>query len=162
VPLDEQDRGTWNRRHIDEGVALITGALSHAPLGPYQVQAAIAAVHDEAESTDATDWPQILALYGILEHIAPNPMVSLNRAVAIAMVHGPRDGLELLTTLESDGRMARHHRLPAVRARLLELAGEPAAAQASYRDAARRATSAPERRYLTARAARLASDDRTA
>jgi RNA polymerase sigma factor (sigma-70 family) len=162
VPLEEQDRGTWDRRQIDEGVALITGALSHAPLGPYQVQAAIAAVHDEAESTDATDWPQILALYGILEHIAPNPMVTLNRAVAIAMVHGPRDGLELLATLESDGRMARHHRLPAVRARLLELAGEPAGAQASYRDAARRATSAPERRYLTARAARLASDDRTA
>jgi RNA polymerase sigma factor (sigma-70 family) len=162
VPLDEQDRGTWDRRQIDEGVALITAALSHAPLGPYQVQAAIAAVHDEAQSTDGTDWPQILALYDILERIAPNPMVTLNRAVAIAMVHGPQDGLDVLATLESDGRMARHHRLPAVRARLLEMAGEPAAAQASYRDAARRTTSAPERWYLTARAARLTSHDRTA
>jgi predicted RNA polymerase sigma factor len=159
VPLAEQDRSAWDRRHIGEGVALITEALSRGPVGPYQLQAAIAAVHDEAEHLDATDWPQILALYELLEQIAPNPMVTLNRAVAVAMVHGPSAGLDLLTTLESDNRIARHHGLLATRAHLLELAGEYATAVSRYREAARRATSLPERRHLTARATRLANQD---
>ncbi|MCP2169864.1 RNA polymerase sigma factor [Goodfellowiella coeruleoviolacea] len=157
VPLAEQDRGRWDQRRIAEGVALITSALPRGPVGPYQLQAAIAAVHDEAPSLADTDWPQILALYELLEHVAPNPMVTVNRAVAVGMVHGPAAGLELLATLESDKRMARHHRLHAVRAHLLELAGDHAAALASYREAARRATSVPERRHLTARAARLSA-----
>jgi RNA polymerase sigma factor (sigma-70 family) len=155
VPLDEQDRGTWDRKLIANGVALVTEALSRGPVGPYQVQAAIAAVHDEAEHMDATDWPQILALYELLEQLTPGPMVTLNRAVAVAMVHGPTAGLALLAALESDQRMARHHRLLATRAHLLELAGEHTAAAADYREAARRATSLPERRHLTACATRL-------
>jgi RNA polymerase sigma factor (sigma-70 family) len=157
VPLAEQDRGRWDRRRIAEGVALITEALPRGPVGLYQLQAAIAAVHDEAEHMDATDWPQILALYELLEQVAPNPMVTLNRAVAVAMVHGPAAGLELLAALESDNRMARHHRLLATRAHLLELAGDHAAAAAAYRAAARRTTSLPERRHLTARVERLAN-----
>jgi len=155
VSLAEQDRGKWDRQRIAEGVALITEALPRGSVGPYQLQAAIAAVHDEAEHMDATDWPQILALYELLEQVTPNPMVTLNRAVAVAMVHGPAAGLDLLAALESDNRMARHHRLLATRAHLLELAGQPEAAAASYRAAARHATSLPERRYLTSRAARL-------
>jgi RNA polymerase sigma factor (sigma-70 family) len=157
VPLEEQDRGKWDRRRIAEGTALITEALPRGRVGPYQLQAAIAAVHDEAEHMDATDWPQILALYELLEQITPNPMVTLNRAVAVAMVRGPAAGLDLLATLQSDHRMARHHRLLATRAHLLELAGEHEAAAASYREAARRATSLPERRHLTARATRLSA-----
>ena len=147
----------WDRSLIAEGVALITEALPRGPVGPYQLQAAIAAVHDEAEHMDATDWPQILALYELLEQVAPSPMVTLNRAVAVAMVHGPPAGLDLLAALESDQRMARHHRLLATRAHLLELAGEHTAAAADYREAARRATSLPERRHLTACATRLGS-----
>ncbi|HEY2674483.1 MAG TPA: sigma-70 family RNA polymerase sigma factor [Rugosimonospora sp.] len=158
VPLAEQDRGAWDRRRIAEGVALITEALPHGPVGPYQVQAAIAAVHDEAPDLDDTDWPQILALYDLLETVAPNPMVTLNRAVAVAMVHGPAAALELLATLETDSRMARHHRLLATRAHLLELAGDRAAAATGYREASLRATSLPERRYLSDRAGRLAGD----
>jgi RNA polymerase sigma factor (sigma-70 family) len=158
VPLAEQDRGAWDRRRIAEGVALITEALPHGPVGPYQVQAAIAAVHDEAPDLDDTDWPQILALYDLLEAVAPNPMVTLNRAVAVAMVHGPAAALELLATLETDSRMARHHRLLATRAHLLELAGDRAAAATGYREASLRATSLPERRYLSDRAGRLAGD----
>jgi RNA polymerase sigma factor (sigma-70 family) len=157
VPLAEQDRSKWDRRRIAEGIALITEALPRGPVGPYQLQAAIAAIHDEAEHMDATDWPQILALYDLLEQIAPNPMVTLNRAVAVAMVHGPAAGLDLIAALEFDNRMTRHHRLLATRAHLLELAGEHTAAAAFYRDAARRATSLPERRHLTARATRLGS-----
>jgi RNA polymerase sigma factor (sigma-70 family) len=157
IPLAEQDRGEWDRQRIAEGAALITEALSRGPVGPYQLQAAIAAIHDEAEHMDATDWPQILALYELLERVAPNPMVTLNRAVAVAMVHGPTAGLNLLTTLESDNRMAHHHRLLATRAHLLELAGEHTAASAGYREAARRSTSMPERRHLAARAERLAN-----
>jgi RNA polymerase sigma factor (sigma-70 family) len=160
VPLAEQDRGLWNRRHIDEGVALITEALSHGPVGPYHLQAAIAAIHDEAADMDATDWPQILALYELLEEITPNPMVTLNRATAVAMVHGPAAALDLLAALESDNRIARHHRLFATRAHLLELAGDHIAAAADYLEAARRATSLSERRHLTARAARLSEDPR--
>jgi RNA polymerase sigma factor (sigma-70 family) len=155
VPLAEQDRGAWDRERIADGVALVTEALTRGPVGPYQVQAAIAAVHDETDRMEDTDWPQILGLYDLLEKLAPNPMVTLNRAVAVAMVHGPAAGLDLVAALESDNRMARHHRLLATRAHLLELAGEHAAAAASYREAARRTTSLPERRHLTARAARL-------
>jgi RNA polymerase sigma factor (sigma-70 family) len=155
VPLAEQDRGRWNPELIAEGVELVTGALSRAALGPYQLQAAIAALHDEAARAEDTDWPQILALYELLERSAPNPVVTLNRAVALAMVRGPRAGLTLLATLDSDARMASHHRLQAVRAHLLELAGDDIAARSSYQEAARRTTSAPEQRYLEGRAARL-------
>jgi RNA polymerase sigma factor (sigma-70 family) len=155
VPLAEQDRGLWIGASIAEGVALLTPALARAPVGPYQVQAAIAAVHAEAERAQDTDWPQILALYELLERIAPNPMVTLNRAVATAMVRGPEAGLDLLRSLEGDDRVAGHHRLEAVRAHLQELAGDHQAARASYQLAARRTTSLPERRYLQDRAARL-------
>jgi RNA polymerase sigma factor (sigma-70 family) len=157
VPLAEQDRGLWIRPSIDEGVALLTRALAETPIGPYQLQAAIAAVHAEAQRAEDTDWPQILALYELLERIAPNPMVTLNRAVAAAMVHGPTAGLDLLRSLDADARLAGHHRLEAVRAHLLELAGDHRAARASYQLAARRTTSLPEQRYLQARAARLAA-----
>jgi predicted RNA polymerase sigma factor len=129
--------------------------LARTPLGPYQLQAAIAAVHDEAARASDTDWVQILALYELLERISPNPMVTLNHAVAVAMVKGPRAGLELLGTLDGDRRLAEHHRLDAVRAHLLEMAGDRAAAHSSYRRAARRTTSLPEQRYLDARANRL-------
>jgi RNA polymerase sigma factor (sigma-70 family) len=155
IPLAEQDRGLWNRAFIEEGVALVTAALSQSTVGPYQLQAAIAAVHDEAPSAELTDWPQILALYQILEQVSPNPMVTLNHAIAVAMVHGPRAGLARLEALDSDDRVAGHHRLHAVRAHLLELGGDREAAHAAYRLAARRTLSLPERRYLEARAARL-------
>jgi len=155
VPLAEQDRRLWDAASIEEGVALITDTLSRAPIGPYQLQAAIAAVHDEAARAEETDWPQILVLYELLEGLAPNPMVTLNRIVAVAMVRGAPAGLDLLATLEVDERMAGHHRLDAVRAHLLEMAGDRAAARASYRTAARLTTSLPEQRYLEARAARL-------
>ena len=155
VPLAEQDRSLWNRSYIEEGVELVTGALSSRPLGPYQVQAAIAAVHDEAPRAEKTDWPQILALYELLERLAPNPMVTLNHAVALAMVRGPQLGLALLSTLDDDDRVADHHRLDAVRGHLLEMVGDRTAARASYRSAARATTSLPEQRYLEARAARL-------
>ncbi len=158
VPLDEQDRTRWDRERIAEGVALITEALPRGPVGPYQLQAAIAAVHDEAEEMAATDWPQILALYELLEQVAPSPAVTLNRAVAVAMVHGTAAGLDLLATLASDQRMADHHRLLATRAHLLERAGDRTGAVASYRAAASRTASLPERRHLTARAARLSSE----
>ena len=154
--LEDQDRKRWNARYIAEGVALVTDALARTPLGPYQLQAAIAAVHDEAARAEDTDWPQILALYELLERISPNPMVTLNHAVAVAMVRGPQAGLDLLGALDQDRRVAGHHRLDAVRAHLLEMAGERSAALASYRSAARRTTSLPERRYLEGRAARLA------
>jgi RNA polymerase sigma factor (sigma-70 family) len=156
IALAEQDRGLWNRAYIEEGTALITAALANATLGPYQLQAAIAAVHDEAARAEDTDWPQIVALYQLLARVAPNPMVTLNHAVAVAMVDGPRAGLDLLATLDDDERVAGHHRLGAVRAHLLEMAGDHAAARAGYLTAARRTTSLPERRYLEARAARLA------
>ncbi|GAA2098789.1 RNA polymerase sigma factor [Actinomadura alba] len=156
VPLAEQDRGRWRARQIQEGVALITGTLPRSLIGPYQLQAAIAAVHAEAARAEDTDWPQILALYDLLERVAPSPVVALNRAVALAMVRGPRAGLEALTGLDADGRLAGHHRLSAVRAHLLEMAGDRASARDCYRNAARLATSLPERRYLEARAARPA------
>jgi RNA polymerase sigma factor (sigma-70 family) len=155
VPLAKQDRALWDRELIREGVELVSDTLARAPIGPYQVQAAIAAIHDEAPRADDTDWPQILALYEVLERLSPNPMVTLNRAVAVAMVHGPRAGLDLLETLDDDDRVAAHHRLEVVRGHLLEMAGDHAAAIDSYRTAARRTTSLPERRYLEGRAARL-------
>jgi RNA polymerase sigma factor (sigma-70 family) len=158
IPLAEQDRGRWNHEAIHEGVALVSQTLARAPLGPYQLQAAIAALHDEAARAEDTDWPQILALYWLLDRIAPSPMVTLNQAVALAMVQGSQAGLDLLQTLEADERMAGHHRLAAVRAHLLEMAGDNAAARAGYLAAARRTTSLPERRYLEMRAARLAGN----
>ncbi|WP_031170684.1 RNA polymerase sigma factor [Streptosporangium roseum] len=160
IPMAEQDRSLWNAGHIAEGVALITGALPRGATGPYQLQAAIAAIHDEAPTAEATDWPQITALYELLMRIADNPMVALNHAVAAAMARGPHAGLDLLETLGTDGRLAEDHRLHAVRAHLLEMAGEHAAARDSYRAAARRTTNVPQQRYLHARAARLTADDR--
>jgi RNA polymerase sigma factor (sigma-70 family) len=152
VPLAEQDRQKWDQAQIAEGIALISAALPRGEVGPYQLQAAIAAVHDEAKTMADTDWPQILGLYDLLERTAPNPFTSLNRAVAVAMVHGPDAGLEAIATLASDKRMARHHRLLAARAHMHELAGDTDAAAAAYLDAARHATSLPERRYLSDRA----------
>jgi RNA polymerase sigma factor (sigma-70 family) len=155
IPLDEQDRSLWDRQSIHEGVALVSRALSRGTVGTYQVQAAIAACHDEAARVEDTDWPQILALYGVLQELSDNPMLTLNRAVAVAMVHGPRAGLELLTSLDADSRIAQHHRLAAVRAHLHERAGERAAAIAQYHLAAERTSSSPERNYLLMKAARL-------
>lgn len=153
IPLSEQDRSRWDRGAIAEGVALVTRALSGAPLGPYQLQAAIAAVHAEAPGASDTDWAQILALYELLERIAPNPMVTLNRAVALAMTRGPEEALRVLARLGDDRRVSGHHRLHAVRAHILELAGDRRAAGESYRAAARLTTSLPEQRYLESRAA---------
>ncbi len=155
IPLDEQDRGRWDRAAIAEGVALVTAALPRGAVGAYQLQAAIAAVHDEAPSAEATDWPQILALYGLLLQMSDNPMVALNHAIATAMVRGPAAGLERLDALAQDARLAEHHRLDAVRGHLLERAGDRAGAQRHYRRAAERTTSVPERNYLLMKAARL-------
>ncbi|WP_042390938.1 RNA polymerase sigma factor [Streptacidiphilus melanogenes] len=157
VPLAEQDRTRWDPDAIAEGVALITAALPRGPVGPYQVQAAIAAVHDEAPTAAETDWPQILALYGVLARLSDNPLITLNRAVAVAMVEGPAAGLALLA--DPPPALAGHHRLHAVRAHLHELAGEREAAVADYRTAAHRTASLPERHHLTLRAARLAAQD---
>ncbi|MET8654725.1 DUF6596 domain-containing protein, partial [Nocardia aurea] len=155
VPLAEQDRSHWDTAAIEEGVALVTDAMRRSALGPYQLQAAIAALHVEAPRAEDTDWKQIRTLYGILGRIAPNPMVRLNHAVAVAMTDGPHAGLELLDGLETDARMTGHHRLYAVRAHLLELSGDNARAHDTYLAAARRTTSLPERRYLLDRADRL-------
>jgi RNA polymerase sigma factor (sigma-70 family) len=155
IPLAEQDRSLWDRDAIGEGVELVTRTLASARLGSYQVQAAIAAVHDEAPTADDTDWLQILALYDVLAALAPNPMVTLNQAVARAMVLGPEAGLELLATLDDDERMADHHRLYSVRAHLREMSGDTEVARAGYLEAARRTASRPEQRYLEARASRL-------
>jgi RNA polymerase sigma factor (sigma-70 family) len=158
VPLAEQDRTRWDAQAIAEGVALITETLATAPIGPYQLQAAIAAVHDEAARFEDTDWPQILALYGLLQKMAPGPMVTLNRIVAVAMVHGPQVGLRQLAEAEGEAAepaLAGHHRVDAVRAHLLELAGDREGARTSYHVAARRTLSLPEQRYLESRASRL-------
>jgi RNA polymerase sigma factor (sigma-70 family) len=155
VPLAEQRRDLWDPDRIEEGVAIVSAALAAGPVGPYQLQAAIAAVHDEAATPEATDWPQILALYGVLEQVSPGPVVTLNRAVALAQVHGPRAGLDLLGTLAGDDRVGGGHRLESVRAHLLEQAGETAAARQAYRRAAGLTASLPEQRYLSLRAARL-------
>jgi RNA polymerase sigma factor (sigma-70 family) len=157
VPLAEQDRRKWDQGQIAEGTALIGAALPRGQAGPYQLQAAIAAVHDEAGTMAGTDWPQILGLYDLLERLAPNPFTTLNRAVAVGMVHGPEAGLRVLAELAEDNRMARHHRLLATRAHLRELAGDRPGAAADYLAAARHATSLPERRYLAVQATRLRS-----
>jgi RNA polymerase sigma factor (sigma-70 family) len=155
VPLAEQDRSRWDGARIEEGTALLTRTLGHGRPGPYQLQAAIAALHDEAGSDEETDWLQILALYRVLEELAPGPVVTLNRAVALAKVDGPLAGLAVLATLDEDERLARGHRLAAVRGHLLELAGDRDAARAAYRLAARRTHSQAEQTYLSLRAARL-------
>lgn len=156
VPLAEQDRTLWNQEQIAEGVALISATLPKGSVGPYQLQAAIAAVHDEAARAEDTDWPQILALYELLKRMSDNPMVRLNHGVAAAMVQGPARGLDLLEELEADSRVANHHRLHAVRAHLFELAGNHDLAIIHYRAAASRTNSLPERNYLLTQAARLA------
>jgi len=158
IPLDKQDRSLWDRAAIFEGIELLTAALAKGSVGLYQLQAAIAAVHDEAAKVEDTDWPQILALYELLKRVAPSPMVTLNHAIAAAMVHGPAKGLELLQALDSDPRVADHYRLDAVRAHLLEKLGDHQAAIKHYRIAAARTTSIPERNYLVTQAARLAGD----
>ena len=153
VPLDEQDRTRWDTAMIAEGVALVDHAVARGAIGEYQLQAAIAALHDRAGRVEDTDWPQIVALYGLLEQMTGNPVVSLNRAVAAAMAYGPAEGLRLLEPL--DERLPGHHRLDAVRAHLYEMAGDVDTAVRHYEAAARRTTSTPEKNYLTTRAARL-------
>ena len=155
VPLAEQDRTRWDAGAIAEGVDLITKTLATAPIGPYQLQAAIAAVYDEAARAEDTDWRQVLGLYDLLHTLAPGPMVTLNRIVAVAMVHGPQTGLEQLAAAEADPALAGHHRVHAVRAHLLDLAGDRPAARTHYELAARQTLSIPEQRYLNARAAQL-------
>jgi RNA polymerase sigma factor (sigma-70 family) len=155
IPLDKQDRSQWDRAEIAEGIELLTRALSKGAVGLYQLQAAIAAVHDEAARAEDTDWPQILALYELLERVSPNPMVTLNRAVAAAMVHGAARGLKLLEPLDNDERLSGHYRLDAVRAHLFEMLGDFEKAIQHYRAAATGTTSLPEQNYLIAQAARL-------
>jgi RNA polymerase sigma factor (sigma-70 family) len=155
VPLADQDRALWDADKIAEGVALITAALPRGTAGPYQLQAAIAAIHDEAPSAAETDWPQIKALYEVLLQISNNPVIALNHAVAVAMADGPISGLQRLETLATDKQLAEDHRLYAVRAHLLEMSGETAAACEAYRAAARRARNLPQQRYLIGRATRL-------
>jgi RNA polymerase sigma factor (sigma-70 family) len=156
IPMAEQDRSRWDQGLIAEGTALLTAALPRGPTGPYQLQAAIAAVHDEAASAEATDWPQIAALYGVLLRLQDNPVVALNHAVAVSMVTGPRAGLELLRRLEADPRINADRRFHAVRAHLLEMAGDQAAALRAYRVAARAATNLQQQRYLNQQISRLA------
>lgn len=153
VPLAEQDRSLWNREQIEEGIALLSSVLGLGAAGPYQLQAAIAAVQAEAPSAAETDWPQILALYTVLEAVAPSPVVSLNRAVAVAMVHGPAAGLELLVGL--DAALGRTHRLDVVRGHLLEMSGSYTEARAAYLSAAKKTGSLPERKYLMGKVARM-------
>jgi RNA polymerase sigma factor (sigma-70 family) len=157
IPLMHQDRALWDRAQIAEGVALISAALPKGSVGPYQLQAAIAAVHDEAGRAEDTDWPQILALYDLLKRMSDNPIVVLNHAIAAAMVHGPTKGLALVDALKADARVANHHRLDAVRAHLLEMAGDRDGAVKHYRAAAGKTGSLPERNYLLMQAARLAT-----
>jgi RNA polymerase sigma factor (sigma-70 family) len=158
VPMAEQDRNLWNAAQIAEGVALVTTALARGPAGPYQLPAAIAAVHDEAPTAGTTDWPQIMALYELLMQLSDNPVVRLNHAVAAAMVRGPQAGLELVAGLDGDERMTGDHRASAVRAHLLEMAGERDAARGAYLAAAALTSNLPQQRYLYARAARLTDD----
>jgi len=159
VPLDEQDRSGWDRAMIDEGVALVSAVLDRAPIGPYQLQAAIAAVHDEADSTATTDWLEILGLYDLLARLAPSPMVTLGRIVALAMVQGPEAGLAALDRAEAqrDGGLTDHHRTWAIRAHLLEQSGSTDAASLAFAEAARRTLNGPEQRYLASKAERLRS-----
>jgi RNA polymerase sigma factor (sigma-70 family) len=152
VSLADQDRRLWDRESIAAGVGLVTSALARGPVGAYQLQAAIAAVHSEAVSADETDWAEVLALYELLDRVAPNPMATINRALAVAMVRGPDAGLDLLASLDGDSRVARHHRLFAMRGHLLEMDGSLTAARSAFEEAARRTASAPEKRYLLRRA----------
>jgi RNA polymerase sigma factor (sigma-70 family) len=162
IPMAEQDRSRWDRGAIEEGVALVTAALPRGPIGPYQLQAAIAAVHDEAESSEATDWPQIAALYGVLLRLDDSPVVALNHAVAVSMVAGPRAGLGLVQRLEADPRVNADRRFHAVRGHLLEMAGERTAALEAYRAAARVATNLQQQRYLNGQITRLQAPSRSA
>ena len=155
IPLTKQDRSRWDRAEISEGIELLTAALSNGAIGLYQLQAAIAAVHDEAARAEDTDWPQILALYELLKRVSPSPVVILNHAIAAAMVHGPSKGLELLRMLDNDPRLAGHYRLNAVRAHLFEMIGDYESAATHYRIAASRTTSVPEQNYLMTQAARI-------
>ena len=157
ISLEQQDRTRWDRAQIEEGVALVSAALRMGSIGAYQLQAAIAAVHDEAARAEDTDWPQILSLYGVLKRMSDNPMVALNHAIAAAMVQGPDAGLDLLKTLDADERIQGHYRLDAVRAHLHERAGRRDQAISHYRAAAEKTTSIPERNYLNTQAARLAA-----
>ncbi len=156
IPLDEQNRALWNRDAIAEGTALLAHAMARGAVGAYQLQAAITALHDEAARVEDTDWPQIRALYSLLQRMSDNPMVALNHAVAVAMVEGPLAGLTLINELDNDPRIAGHYRVDAVRAHLLEKAGDTAAAIAHFRAAATKTTSIPERDYLVMKAGRLA------
>jgi RNA polymerase sigma factor (sigma-70 family) len=158
IPLARQDRSLWDKEQIAEGIALLSATLPKSAVGPYQLQAAIAAVHDEAERADDTDWPQILALYDLLKRMSDNPMILLNHAVAAAMVHGACTGLELLDALKEDTRLADHRRLDAVRAHLLELSGDSTDAVKYYRAAAGKTGNLAERNYLLTQAARLSAD----
>jgi len=158
VPMAEQNRSLWNADYISEGIALITDALPRGPVGPYQLQAAIAAMHDEAPTIEATDWPQIVELYELLLQMSDNPVVALNHAVAVAMARGPQAGLDLLAGLEADQRIAADHRLAAVRAHLLEMTGDRAAARDAYLAAAQRTLNLAQQRYLHAQAARITGD----
>lgn len=155
IPLDEQDRRLWNQGLITEGTALVTTALSRGEVGAYQLQAAVAAVHDAAARVEDTDWREIVALYGLLMRMSDNPMVALNHAIAAAMVEGPAVGLELVRGLDGDARVSGHYRLDAVRAHLYEMSGDHGRALAHYRAAAARTTSIPEQNYLNLKAARL-------
>ena len=156
--MSDQDRSRWDADLVAEGVALVTAALPRGPVGPYQLQAAIAAVHDEAPRPEDTDWPQIVALYELLMQLSPSPVVALNHAVAVAMSQGPAAGLDLLEDL-GEGPLAHDHRLHAVRAHLLEQAGRPQDAHTAYQAAAGMATSLPTKRYLQGRAARVTRHD---
>ncbi len=158
IPLAAQDRTLWDKEQIAEGIALLSATLPRGAVGPYQLQAAIAAVHDEAARAEDTDWPQILALYDLLGRMSDSPMVQLNRAIAAAMVHGATEGLRLLEALQADARLADHHRLDATFAHLLELAGDLQGAVRHYRAAAGKTGSLPERQYLLTQAARLARE----
>ena len=160
IPLNKQDRALWDRTEVSEGIELLTAALSKGAVGLYQLQAAIAAVHDEAGRSEDTDWPQILALYELLNRVSPGPMVTLNHAIATAMVHGPSKGLELLKVLDGDSRLAEHHRLDAVRAHLFEMLGDRKSAITHYGAAAGRTISIPEQNYLMTQAARLEENPR--
>lgn len=162
VPLDTQDRSLWNRAMIDEGRVLISSTIARGKIGAYQLQAAIAAVHDAAERADETDWEEIVVLYGVLQRVTDNPMVALSRAVAVAMTKGPAAGLALLAPLDADARIAGHYRLDAVRAHLFELSGDRASAIAHYRAAAATTQSTPERDYLTTKILRLLASENEA
>lgn len=158
IPLAKQDRSRWHKPSIEEGVRLLTEAMRRGPSGPYQLQAAIAALHDEATTAADTDWPQIEALYAVLVDMTQSPMAALNHAVAVAMTHGPEAALERVANLASDKRLAGHHRLYSVRAHLREMAGDQAGALTDYREAAGRTQSLQEQRFLTTKAAELAHE----